>query len=147
MALQASTGLRNQLLDTNPLKTILNLGFIKIYAGTVPASADAALGSATLLCTVSNNSTGTGLTFATSASGGVIAKNSSEVWSGVNAASGTAAFYRHVTPSDDGTLSTTQPRLQGLIGTAGADMNLSSVSLVASATQTIDFYTVSEPTY
>lgn len=148
MALQTSTGLRNGLLDANPLKTLLDLGFLKIYSGTPPASADAAIGGGnTLLCTISNNSTGTGLTMAASAAGGVLSKNGSEVWSGVNAASGTASFYRHVAAADDGTESTTAARIQGTIGLAGADLNLGNTALVSGQTQPIDFYTVTLPTY
>lgn len=146
MALKISTGLQNKLLDTNPLKSILAGGFLKIYSGTAPADANAAIGGGnTLLCTVSVNSTGTGLTFAAAASNGVILKNASEVWSGVNAASGTATFYRHVTASDTGALSTTEARIQGTIGLAGTDMVLSNTTLASGATQTIDYYAVAMP--
>lgn len=146
MALYLSTGMRNKMLDTNPLKSILASGFIKIYSGTVPADADTAIaGGNTLLCTISVSSTGTGLTFATSASSGVILKNASEVWSGVNAASGTASFYRHVTSADTGASSTTEARIQGAIGLAGAEMNLSSTSLTSGATQTVDYYAIALP--
>ena len=147
MALKASTGLRNKLLDTGSLKSILAAGFIKIYAGTIPASADDAIpGGATLLCTISINSTGTGINFDTAAVGGTLSKAPGEVWSGVNAAGGTATFYRHVEAADDGTASTTQARLQGTVGTAGAELNLSSVNLVNGATQTVDYYSVTQPT-
>lgn len=146
MTFKVSTGARNKMLDTGSLKTLLNLGSIKIYAGPVPADADAALDPAnTLLCTVTNASGATGLTLGVAAEG-VLTKAEGEVWSGVNAASGTATFYRHVAAGDDGTLSTTQVRLQGAIGLAGAEMNLSSTALVAAATQTIDYYVVGLPT-
>ena len=114
MSLKQSTGLRNYMLLTGSLKTAMDLGYINIYAGNVPATADAALdGTNTVLCKITNASSATGLTFANTDSGGSIAKNSSEVWSGINAATGTATFYRHVAVGDDGTLSTTQSRLQG----------------------------------
>lgn len=123
MTVKASTGLRNKVLDTSPLKTVLASGFIKIYSGPEPADADAAIaGGNTLLCTISVNSGGTGLTFAASAASGTIVKNASEVWSGNNVASGTATFYRFVTAADTGVLSTTEARLQGSIGLAAADM-------------------------
>jgi len=144
--MQLSTGLRNKMLDTNPLKTIFAAGFIKIYGGAVPPDADSALGSATLLCTISNNSTGTGINFASAAASGVLQKASAEVWSGVNAASGTATFFRHVAVGDDGTSSTTQARIQGLVALAGGELNLTSVALVNAATQTIDYYSVALPT-
>ena len=47
-------GLRNYMLDTGSMKTALALGFINIYSGTVPATADAAL-TGTLLTTISVN--------------------------------------------------------------------------------------------
>ena len=147
MALKASTGLRDKLMVTGSLKSLLDGGLIKIYSGAVPAAADDALGASVLLCTISNNSAGTGITFATTtASAGVAQKTVAEVWSGVNAASGTASFYRHVAVADDGTLSTTQARLQGAVAVAGAELNLSSVALVSAATQTVDFYNVALPT-
>lgn len=147
MTLKASQGLRDKLMVTGSLKATMDLGFVKIYSGAVPVTASDALGAAVLLCTVSNASGATGVTFATTtASAGVAQKTAAEVWSGVNAVSGTASFYRHVAPADDGTLSTTQARLQGLVAVSGAELNLSSVALVAAATQTIDFYNVALPT-
>lgn len=146
MALKTSTGLRNQLLDTASLRDILDLGFIKIYAGTVPATADDAIGSATLLTTISNDSTATGLTMAAEAIDGVLFKEDTETWSGVNVAGGSATFYRHVAAGDTGALSATQARIQGTIAVAGADMNLTSTTLSNGATQTIDYYTLNLPT-
>ena len=145
MTAKASTGLRNALLDTGPFRTVMNLSFLKIYAGTEPADADASLGGATLLCTISNNGSATGLTFAASASGGVLTKTLAEIWSGNNVASGNATFYRLVGASDDGSASLTQPRVQGTVGVAGADLNLSNVALVSGAPQSIDSYNVALP--
>ena len=56
MSYKTSTALRNGMLAGSGLKEQLDAGFIKIYAGTVPATADDAIGSATLLCTISVNS-------------------------------------------------------------------------------------------
>lgn len=146
MPLKASTGLRTQILDTAPLRTVLNLGFVNIYSGPVPATADAALGSAVLLTTLSNNSTVTGVTFETTAVAGVLSKRSTETWSGLNIAGGVASFYRHVAPGDTGAVSTTAPRVQGEIAVAGSDMNMTSTTLVQGATQTQNFYTLNLPT-
>ena len=145
MSLKTSTGLRTKLLDDSSLADALYEGFIDIYTGTTPASADDAIGGATLLCRVSVNSGVTGLTFGAAANG-TISKNGSEVWSGVNVASGTATFYRHVAPGDTGALSTTAPRIQGTVAIAGGELNLSSVALTSGATQTIDYYSVTLPT-
>jgi len=150
MALQLSTGLRNQLLDTNPFRTIFNLGALTVFSTSagVPASADAALvgGTHVPLCVYSNNNTGTGITMAASASGGVITKNLSEVWSHAAANSGTAAFWRLTAVGDTGALSTTEPRVQGLCNTAGAEMNLDSLSFTATTVYTLDNFSISLPT-
>lgn len=146
MAIKASTGLRNQLLTTQPLSGALSNGLIEIYSGTPPATADDAV-TGTLLCTISVDSSGTGLAFDTAAVNGVLLKSPTQTWSGVNAASGTATYYRHVTQSDSGISSTTDVRIQGTIGVAGADMNMTSVNLVSGATQTVDYYSVGLPTF
>lgn len=146
MGIKTSTGLRNGVLAVGSVKSQLDGGEIRIYAGAVPAAADDAIGSATLLTTITNNSTGTGITFDAAAANGVLVKAPAEVWSGVNVASGTATFYRFVTQADDGSLSTTLPRVQGDIGVAGAALNLSSTTLTSGATQTVDYYSLAQPT-
>jgi hypothetical protein len=150
MAIKVSTGLRNKMLLATanggaPFGTAMNLGFIKLYGGTVPADADAAV-TGTLLCTISNNNTGTtGLTFAATAASGTITKTVAEVWSGT-ATAGTVTHYRLVAAGDTGALSTTEARVQGLVSTAGADLNLSNTTLVGGAIQTVDYYSMALPT-
>jgi hypothetical protein len=148
MALKLSTGLRNKLLDTSALRTIFNLGFIKVYAGTVPSSADDAIvgGTHTLLYTISVSGGGTGVTFAASASGGSISKNGAETWQGTAVASATASFYRLVAAGDTGASSTTEPRVQGAVGTAGAEMNVASTAISNGVTYTLDSYSIGIPT-
>jgi len=77
-------------------------------------------------------------------SAGAMSK-ASETWSGLVATSGVAGYFRFVTSSDDGTLSTTQVRAQGAVSTSGAELNLSNTSLVAATTLTIDTYSISLP--
>ena len=139
MALKSSTGLKNQILTSNPLSGILGGGVIKIYGGTVPADADAAE-SATLLCTVTDDAGAGGLIFEASAVDGVIQKLSTQIWRGVNSASGVATHYRFVSTADTGVASTTEARLQGTVGLIGADLNLSNTTLTSGASQTIDYY-------
>ena len=146
MAIKTSSGLRNFMLVTGAFRGAMNGGTLKVYGGAVPADADAAIGAAILLSTVTNASTATGVTFAATASGGTVTKTASEVWSGLNAVSGTATFYRLLSAADTGVASATESRVQGLISTAGADLNLSSVALAAGATQTVDFYSIALPT-
>lgn len=144
MAIKLSTGLRSKLMDTGSMKSILAGGLIRIYSGVPPADADAAV-TGTLLCTISNNSTGTGINLDAAAVAGVISKAAAETWSGANVATGTATYFRHVAAGDDGTLSTTQARIQGSIATVAADLNFSSTALVSGATQTIDYYSITVP--
>lgn len=143
--LKLSTGARNALLDTGSFKATFNAHVIKIYAGAEPADADAAIGGATLLVTISLNSTGAALTWAAAAAAGAITKNLTDVWSGVVAAGGTAAFFRMQTSADANALSTSAVRLQGNCALAGGDLNLSSLTLVAAATQTLDYGSVALP--
>jgi len=75
---------------------------------------------------------------------GVIAKTA-DIWSGVNLATGTAGYFRLVTSSDGLDADETDIRLQGTVSTSGADLNLSSISLVSAATLTIDTFQLTEP--
>ena len=140
MALKSSTGLKNAVLATSSFKAALNGGKVRIFAGALPADADAAE-TGTLLCEVSLNGTATGLTFAAAAAAGTISKAAAEVWSGTNVATGTATHYRFVAPGDTGSLSTSEARLQGTVGLIGADLNISNTNLTSGAPQTIDYYT------
>lgn len=150
MALKVSSGLRNALLDTGSLKAVMDGGKVQLYSGTAPVTADDAIGSAgtnNLLCEITLNGSGTGINFDTTAVAGVLSKAPGETWNGTNVASGTASFYRHVAIGDDGTLSSTQARLQGTVGTAAKEMNLTNVGLSASAEQNLDHYSVALPTF
>ena len=146
MTIKISTGLQNGMLATGPFRTVMNLCKVNIYAGAVPSAADDSIGGATLLTAVTNDATATGLTFEATASAGTISKTLAEIWRGVNVATGDATFFRMVLLSDDGTSSTTQPRVQGTVAVAGGDMNLSSTSLTSGASQTLDFCAVALPT-
>lgn len=144
--MQLSTGMRNHLLDGGSFKSALDGGLITIYSGTPPSSPDDVLSGNTLLCTVSLNGGGSGINFEASAVSGVLSKAAAETWQGTNAATGTAAFFRFTESGGDPSLaSTTEKRVQGTVAVAGADLNLSSVSLTSGATQDIDFFNVTLP--
>lgn len=144
MTVKTSTGLRNAMLDTASFRAAMASFTLKIYSGTEPATADAALSGNTLLVEIKN--AGGVLSFEAAAVNGVLDKAAAETWSGVIAASGTAAFYRLVLSGDTEALSTTDKRVQGSVGTIGADLNLSSVALTLSATQNIDYFSMALPT-
>jgi len=120
-------------------------GVIKVYAGTEPADADASIGAATLLVTISNNDTGTGINFDATPTSGVLVKAPAEVWSGTCAASGTATFYRFVSLADDGTSSTTFKRMQGTVGVVGADLLVSSTAFVSANLRQINSFAAGMP--
>lgn len=146
MALKLSTGLRNGMLDSTDFKTQMDGGLIKVYDGAVPATADAAIaGGNTLLCVFSLNSTGSGVSFDTTATGDTIAKAPAEVWAGDPVATGTGTFYRHVAVGDTGTLSTTEARIQGELG-AGNEMLLATNVFTIGVNRALDFYTFTIPT-
>lgn len=146
MALKISTGLRDHLLVTGSFKAGVDGGVIRVYAGALPATADAALSGNTLLVTISNNSAGTGITMNAASASGVLGKNSAEVWSGNPVANGTATFYRYSSLADDFLLSTTIKRVQGAAGTAGFDLNFSNTAVVIGTPKRIDTFDIAQPT-
>ena len=88
-----------------------------------------------------------GLKFATSASG-VLAKLSSQTWSGVTATTGTAGWFRFVGAiADSGVLdsSATEIRLDGAVSTSGSQLNMSSTAFTASAVQTVTSFNITLP--
>lgn len=146
MAIKLSTGIRNTILATSSLKDAVDGKVIRLYEGAVPETADASIESATMLCEVSVNGDGTGISMASSASAGVLKKNSNESWFGSVDTSGTATFFRIVDDSDDGSLSTSQERIQGTVADAGADAYLANPSLVQGNSQSIDYFAIALPT-
>ena len=116
---------------------------IRIYSGSVPADADADEGAGTLLLEISKDSVA--ITPGTATNGlnfdaivaGVLSKNA-DVWSDVGIATGTAAWWRMY---DNGRIigaSSVAKRCDGLVGTSGVTLILSSTSIVLGATTTLD---------
>jgi hypothetical protein len=88
-----------------------------------------------------------GLEFGDAASG-AIAKAAAETWQDAGLASGVAGWFRFVgNATDAGASSTTLPRLDGSVGTSGADLNMASTSVTVGATTTIDSYSLTLPEY
>jgi len=89
-----------------------------------------------------------GLLFGESVAG-TLSKLASQVWSGVNAATGTAGWYRQYgSVADAGALDTNLVfiREDGAISTAGAELNMASTALTIGATTTISGDTYTTPT-
>lgn len=91
------------------------------------------------------NATG-GLEFE-KASAGVISIPSGDVWQGTNGDTGTASYFRLVQIQDAEGEDTTyvSPRIQGSVSTSGADMNLTSISLVEDAPTIISTFNITIP--
>ena len=112
-----TTANRNRAADAVTARA--NNGSLRIYGGTVPTDANAALGAATLLAVLPLSATA----FA-AAVNGVATANAITADSSADA-TGTATFFR-VLESDG-----TTPVFQGTVGTSGAELNLSNTSVVA----------------
>jgi len=148
MTIRLSTGCRNAMLgDTTHkgIKGALDSGFMNVYTGTQPASADTGA-TGTLLGTVTVNNDGvTGITW-TAAASGVLAKNGSELWQFGGLAAGVAGWFRfYPAGGSPGSTSTTEVRVDGLIGTAGADANMSNTNVALSAVSTVDSASITMP--
>ena len=135
------------------LKDVFRDGVLRVYSGSQPSSPDSAT-NGTLLVTVTVSSGAfvagafdNGLEFGTAASG-AISKSASETWQGLGLAAGTAGWFRlSANPTDAGGADTTLPRIDGNVGTSGADLNMSSTSIVVGSTYTIDTFTFTLPEY
>lgn len=119
-------------------------------SGTQPNTHVVAV-TGTLTTTTANMAGGVaganGLKFGSPAAG-VLSKLSTQTWSGVIANSGTAAYWRlYAAVSDAGALDSAEvyPRLQGSIATTGGDINLTSTTLTAGATQNINSFAITMP--
>jgi len=127
MSISIATAIKNALLDAYGAN--FNNGTLKIYAGSVPADANAALGSPTLLGTLTF-----GATAFQSANAGSMSANAITQDSAADATN-TATFYRAF--KSDGTTCIEQ----GTIGTSGADLNLNTTSIVAGGPIQVNSFT------
>lgn len=144
ISVKISTGLRNHIATVGSAMAALQNGFIDIYPAPEPASADDDVSAYSRLVRISLDSTGTGLPLVALGVGG-FGKSGSDIWSGVCANSGEAAWFRHVAPSDNGTSSPIAPRIQGNVALAEAALTLTGLVLGAGTTQTLDTYAATVP--
>lgn len=80
--------------------------------------------------------------------GGVMPKLLTQVWGGLNLATGTAGWFRHHGSVLDANLldaTGTILRVDGAIATSGAEMNLNSTAVTAGATTTLASYQLTIP--
>ena len=121
------------------------------YSGTIPANADASIGSATALCSFTNASAGLSLGAAADVGGGVVVMsiNGGETWTGVTiGAGGMPTFWRFTEAADVPTDATgTYCRLQGTAGIGGGyDLTVSG-ALENGATNPCASFDWTIPTY
>lgn len=142
MAIRLSSGMRTGLCGSSGLKELFEGGFIGIYSGGQPATADAAE-TGSLLTTISSSSGTAGITFGTAGTG--ILPKSSDVMSGLVGTAGVAGWFRMYDAAHLTGTSGTAVRMDGNVGVSGSDMVLSNTSQVVGATLTIDQATFTEP--
>ena len=152
--MKVSTGLRNHLLVTGSAKAALDGKVIRFYGSPiseaaaealVPATADAGIGTATLLATISVGGAGTGVTFDTIATSGVLAKAPAEEWKGALVASGYFSFCRIGATDDTDAESTTAIRAQLTVGVLGKEVIVSSANKTTGDEQRLDQFYVGIP--
>jgi len=141
--LKYSEGIRNYVMVTGSFRAALTGGELRLYSGAAPVGPNDTLGSATLLLTYKAD--GAGVNFEAVASNGTLVKSTAETWTGTVAVDGSPTFFRFVQPGDTGGVSTAALRVQGTVGQAGADMNITNLSLVAGSLQALDYFYLTMP--
>lgn len=114
--------------EANALAALLNNGYIRIYDGTQPATADTTISTQVLLAELRFGATAFG-----AAASGVITSNPITPDSDANA-TGTATWFRAL--ESDGTT----PVLDGDVGTSAANLIIASTSIVIHQTASVDTF-------
>jgi hypothetical protein len=148
MAIRISTGARNAMLGNGTnlgLRAALAAGFLYLYTGSQPATADkGATGTLLGKVTVLDDGT-TGLTFDAPAAG-VLAKaapkRGSFTASRMARWAGSASAMR---PTRRPRQHHVSKRVDGLVGTAGADANMSNTAVLTGAVSTVDSFALTLP--
>lgn len=110
-------------------------GEVRIYAGTIPAAGDAALGGATLLATLVMSATAFGAGADVDPGGACTA---AAITSATAVDTGTASFFR-LGDSD------VTPIFQGTVGTSATDMILDAVAIASGATVSLSSFVLTQP--
>jgi len=129
---------------------LLRNGVIEVYTGSQPTTADLTeSGTKLLRITIASGAftpgTATnGLNLGTAAAG-VSAKETTETWSGVGLATGTAGWFRYYDNSYTTGASSTAVRFDGVCGVGSGELRMSSLSITTGATTTVDTGTITQP--
>jgi len=148
MALRLSSGLVQGMLGTagNNFRALMNGGWLDIFTGSQPVSADYAE-TGTKLARISSTS-GTGVSdgckFGTAASG--ILPIGTPAWSGVVLVDGVAGWFRFYGSAGTSGSSNSELRFDGSIAAvSGGDLNLKHTDLAAASTVTITAANITQP--
>ena len=114
--------------EADALAALLNSGYLRIYDGTQPATADTAISTQVLLAELRFNATAFG-----ASSAGVITANAISDDTDANN-TGTATWFRAL--KSDGTTSV----LDGNVGTSSANLVISTTSIVQHATVSVSSF-------
>jgi hypothetical protein len=148
MSIRLSTATRNKLLDGGTgggIKNMFNLGFINLYTGSQPNTPSVGA-TGTLLGTVTVNGDGTTGVGFDAAAAGVIAKAVAQTWKFTGLAAGIPGWFRlYAAGGTPSTTDDTQARLDGGIGSSGADLNLTNLNVQIGQVNTVDSFTVTMP--
>lgn len=116
--------------EADALTPLFASGYLRIYSGTQPATADTALSGNTLLAELRFGATAFG-----SASSGVLTANAITADSSADN-SGTASFFRAL--KSDGTTAL----MDGSVGTASANMIVATTTITAGQTVSCSSFTI-----
>lgn len=133
MALNTQMSYAAVNVEADALSNELDSGYLRIYDGTQPANANTAVSTQTLLAELRFNATA-----APAASNGVLTFNAITADSSANA-TGTATWFRAL--KSDGTTVI----MDGTVGTSGANLNLTSVSITTGTQVSVTSFTHTIP--
>ena len=133
LAPSITTAARNAAADAVvDLVDVGGAGSLRIYSGTAPADANAALSGNTLLAQLAMSATAFGSAASGVATAAAITQDSSAD------ATGTATFFRILAGNG------TTVVMQGEVGTSGANLNLNSVAISAGAAVSVSSLTYTQ---
>lgn len=135
MSFKMSTGLVNAIAGETGFKGAMQSGVAYIYGGAQPATADAAPTGPLLAILTKDGlpftagSPTNGLTYADPVNASV--SKSADTWKFTPVAEGTAGWIRFMgNAADNGGVSTTLPRFDGSVASAGGEVKLSTQNIV-----------------
>jgi hypothetical protein len=132
MGLRITPAVANLMLDAG-IGTTTNSGFIRIYDGTIAATASTAVGAQVLLAELTLNAD----SFPAAASNALTA-NAITADASANA-NGTASWFRMLLSNG------TTVVMDGTVSTSGADLNLNTTTIVLGANVSISSAVITQP--